>query len=348
MAYLMSEFFGKEIFYLVSKPSPIIYENKTTRIDAIKLLSLRVFRWGSKNPLTRIIKCCKKKDIITLHLPSFELLLIGLVIKACSRNTKVYILWHAYLEPSRSIKGIASNIYQSIANLASIVFDKIIFTSSALASSHPRGNKLRSIAILPPALPQLYETSLLSVGLIKKIRPTILNILFIGRIDTYKRIDIVIDQLARISVERFHFHIAGSGPLLDAYKSLAEKNLPESSFTFYGRISEESKIDLLSKCDCLVLPSVISNEAFGIVQLEAMAAGRPSLTFNIRKSGVADVCRLPSLMWDNQPDSLGHLMQTFVEEPGLLMRLSYEAREHFIENYAYSQWACKLNSIYEA
>ena len=51
------------------------------------------------------------------------------------------------------------------------------------------------------------------------------------------------------------------------------------SVHFYGRLAERQKLDHLKDADVLLLPSESSNEAFGIVQLEAMASGLPALSF---------------------------------------------------------------------
>ena len=53
-------------------------------------------------------------------------------------------------------------------------------------------------------------------------------------------------------------------------------------------LRDEEKIHLLQSCYALLFPSNKKTEAFGIVQLEALASGRPVVNFNL-PTGVPSV-----------------------------------------------------------
>ena len=126
-----------------------------------------------------------------------------------------------------------------------------------------------------------------------------LNIVFIGRLDSYKRLDWLFNSLALLS-EPWKLIVVGDGPKRTYFEGLAQESFPFRSRVFFlGCLSEADKYDQIAKADLLVLPSDRSNEAFGIVQLEAMAAGRIALAFDYPRSGMGWVGHLPGLHWSH-------------------------------------------------
>ena len=97
----------------------------------------------------------------------------------------------------------------------------------------------------------------------------------------------------------------------------------------------------------LVLPSDSSNEAFGIVQLEAMAAGRPSLAFDQSRSGMGWVGRLSGLHWSQSPEGLPEVLQRLGNQPQLRRHLSHQARERYLRLFARSVWLQQLQQLGE-
>ena len=133
--------------------------------------------------------------------------------------------------------------------------------------------------------------------------------LYIGRHDSYKRLDWLLEALQTLR-SPWQLAVVGDGPKRKQFERLADHLFPQTSpVHFYGRLDEAGKLHHLSASDVLVLPSDSSNEAFGIVQLEAMAAGWPSLAFDQSRSGMGWVGRLSGLHWSQSPEGLPEVLQ---------------------------------------
>jgi len=96
-----------------------------------------------------------------------------------------------------------------------------------------------------------------------------------GRLVGYKRFDLLVKAFNRLNIP---LKIFGDGPLMDRLKNMAKSNIE-----FLGKISEEEKIELYSKCLAYLNPQI---EDFGITAIEAMASGRPVIA--LRKGGALE------------------------------------------------------------
>ena len=98
-------------------------------------------------------------------------------------------------------------------------------------------------------------------------------VLFVGRLETRKGVDILLKALARVIREtQARLVLAGSGNH-SFYRDLAQSLGIPDKVIFLGFVPEETLRLLYSSCDLFVLPSRL--EGFGLVALEAMAAGKP-------------------------------------------------------------------------
>lgn len=73
--------------------------------------------------------------------------------------------------------------------------------------------------------------------------------------------------------KNIHLHIIGDGPQKSKYEEFAKEININNFCTFYGMMKNNKVADFLNKCDALVISSKI--ETFGVVGIEAMAAGLP-------------------------------------------------------------------------
>ena len=99
-------------------------------------------------------------------------------------------------------------------------------------------------------------------------------ILFVGRLVWYKGLDLLLKAFAQMKNKNCTLTIVGGGPLEQELHEQARKfGLNKVRFT--GMVSEVENLQCIEKCDFLVLPSTSKAEAFALVQIEAMAFGKP-------------------------------------------------------------------------
>ncbi|MCA1560692.1 MAG: glycosyltransferase [Acidobacteria bacterium] len=113
------------------------------------------------------------------------------------------------------------------------------------------------------------------------------RILYAGRMVPYKGVDVLLRALAGSTGEAV---LVGDGPSRPGWMQLARDLGLEGRVTFAGEVQEGELTALYHACDVFVLPSVTRAEAFGYVQLEAMACGKPVVSTRL-PSGVPWVNR---------------------------------------------------------
>lgn len=112
------------------------------------------------------------------------------------------------------------------------------------------------------------------------------SILFLNRVKKYKGIHTLIDavkELKKQGFSNFDAWIAGSGEDLERMKKYASANKLEN-ITFFGRVDEEKKKELMQKAWIFMNPSF--KEGWGIVNVEANYFGTPVIGSNV--SGIKD------------------------------------------------------------
>ena len=108
-------------------------------------------------------------------------------------------------------------------------------------------------------------------------------ILAVGRLVPYKGFDILIRSMKHVDAKLL---LIGSGPEYNALAKLAASEGVEERIAMLGRVEDVGPY--FAAASFFVLPSVTRAEAFGLVQLEAMAAGLPVINTDI-DSGSAEI-----------------------------------------------------------
>jgi glycosyltransferase involved in cell wall biosynthesis len=107
-----------------------------------------------------------------------------------------------------------------------------------------------------------------------------IKIIFIGRIQSQKGVDILIDAVKGFNANEIMLDIYGKSEDTDYYRECIESAKVNSSINFKGTIERTEVLNVLTGYDILCLPSTFSEMSPLVIQ-EAFAAGIPVLASNV-------------------------------------------------------------------
>ena len=171
-------------------------------------------------------------------------------------------------------------------------------------------------------------------------------VLFVGRLVPYKGVDVLLQAMRGLDASAV---IVGDGPLRAALEQQADALGVSDRVSFRGTLSEDALAELYATCDVLALPSTTAAEAFGLVQVEAMARGKPVVSTRVA-SGVP---------WVNQdgvtgftvppgdPDALRSALGRLQQDPDLRDRMGDAGRRRFREWFTHAAMVDRTAGLYE-
>lgn len=137
------------------------------------------------------------------------------------------------------------------------------------------------------------------------------TILFLGRIHPVKGLEFFLRVWAKVALDFRNWQVVIAGPEENAHQaeliSLANRLGISDSVCFPGAVTGQRKAELIDQCQFLILPSHM--ESFGIVVLEALAAGKPAMVS--KHCPWADLEKFHCGWWLERDESLWE--QTLVE-----------------------------------
>jgi rhamnosyl/mannosyltransferase len=134
-------------------------------------------------------------------------------------------------------------------------------------------------------------------------------ILFAGRMVPYKGVGVLLRALVGLDASAV---LVGDGPSRPGWTALAAELQVTDRVRFAGEVSHDELVALYHACDIFVLPSVTRAEAFGYVQLEAMACRKPVVSTRL-PSGVPWVNRHGETGLTVPPGDVDALRRTLAE-----------------------------------
>jgi glycosyltransferase involved in cell wall biosynthesis len=171
------------------------------------------------------------------------------------------------------------------------------------------------------------------------------TILYLGRLQRYKRVDLIVKAFAEVARKNgaARLVLAGTGTATSELRDLVARLNLSDRVDMPGFVSEEEKIRLLRRAWVHVLTS--PKEGWGIANLEAAACGTPTVASD--SPGLRDSVRHGEtgfLVTHGDVAALAGRIQTILCEPGLRESLGRAARR-FAEQFTWERAADRMEGF---
>lgn len=226
-----------------------------------------------------VARACATAEILHLHVP-FP---VGdLAALFCRRKARLVIWWHSELVRQR----LFARLFRPVTRMVLRRADRIIVATPRHIECSPMLRTMRDKCVVIPYginLDAFVPTPDVARRA-EELRHTYGTplILFVGRLSYYKGVDVLLRAMTRVDARLL---VVGDGVMGTHLRALAETLRITKKVVFCRTVPSESLAPYYHACDVFVLPSVAASEAFGIVQIEAMACGKPVVNTNL-PSGV--------------------------------------------------------------
>jgi glycosyltransferase involved in cell wall biosynthesis len=208
-----------------------------------------------------------RTNLVHIHLPNPAALIAYLM---SGRRGPLILTWHSDIVRQKLLARALAPLHRWFLHNAA----QCIVTSQHYIESSPFLSASRErCRVIPYGIPlERFMTGDASVAaeLRRRYGPRI--VLAVGRMIYYKGFDYLVRAMAQVDGRLI---LVGCGPLREKLERGAVAAGIRERIVFAGEIQNHNLAPYYHAADVFVLPSIARSEAFGIVQLEAMACGKP-------------------------------------------------------------------------
>ncbi len=227
----------------------------------------------------RLRKIASSYDIIHIHHPDP---MAALALFLSGYKGKVVLHWHSDILKQKVLIHFYKPLQRWLINRA----DLILGTTPVYVEQSPALQKVKSkIDYLPIGV----RERIADEELVAKIHAEYPNkkiVYSMGRLVEYKGFEYLVNA-AKYLPDDYVILIGGKGPERGALQELVAQEGLEEKVKILGFIPTELEAAYYCASDVFCLSSIMKTEAYAIVQVEAMSAGRPVVATKIKGSGVS-------------------------------------------------------------
>lgn len=235
-------------------------------------------------------------DIVHLHLPQFDG--AGLALNAKLKHKPSVLTYHCDISlPEGGLNKVVQPVITAANHGAARLVDRIVaYTHDYAAHSALLRQYPQKLTVIPPPVEiidatdsdlQAFRTKwrLGPTDLDSALRCTPVIIGMCARLATEKGVEVLVDALDHIRKSQPSARVLFAGPYQnvlgeDAYARALQPRfdaLGPDHWTFLGSLQGAELSAFFRACTVTVLPSLNSTESFGLVQVESMLNGTPSI-----------------------------------------------------------------------
>ena len=338
----------------------VFVSNDSNKYEENSISGVKVFRYPEffrilNAPISFFKKVGRKDfDIVHAHLPNPMASIYALF----NSGDNLVVTYHSDIIKNGIVGKILSSLYthfflNPLLNKAK----KILATSPNYAS----GSKiLQRYSGKVEIVPYGIDLDIFSLGgkkdIINKLRSNYKNkkvLLFIGRLVPYKGLEYLISAMPEV-VKEFRdvkLIIVGDGPLMPKLESLVFRLKLTDYVEFVSGLHNTKTPHYYHLSDIFVLPSVYKAEAFGIVQLEAMACGKPVISTDVDGSGISFVNqnnKTGIVVTPRDPKSLAGAIKELLKDNKLRGTFGKNGKERVEKHFSKQVMVEKILDVYES
>jgi len=325
-----------------------------------------------------------KPDVLHIHVPNTSA--FWALLSPAARRLPWVVHWHADipLDSRRRALRVAYRIYrpweQALLRRARTIIatsqayadssdalrlwrDKVRVIPLGLAPSPPmssgeragvRGDRCAGAQSQSETLPPHPALSPIASDGREEKKSVALRILAVGRLSYFKGFDVLLRALAQ--VPEASLVLVGDGECADALRALARELGVEARVRFAGRIDMDDAgqtelAALYAQADVFCLPSTERAESFGMVLLEAMRAGLPTIASAIAGSGVGHVVRdgeTGLLVAPGDVDALAAAIRRMAGDAQMRKRFGDAGHERFLCEFTLERIVPQVTAAYSS
>lgn len=177
---------------------------------------------------------------------------------------------------------------------------------------------------------------------------TNIKVVGVGNLTKQKRFDLLLQAMTKSRFQdRMELTIIGEGPERASLERLAHDFGIDPQVTFRGLLANWEVRNELIRHDIFVLPSV--NEGFGVVYLEALAAGIP--TIGVKGQGCEDIAAKGEGILLAEPDNIADLtakIDFLIDQPDVRLRMGQEGKRVVREWYSWPDIVREYDGLYDS
>ncbi len=282
---------GHHVTVLTSQYDPSL--PKLEWLDGVRIVRAPVLARVSKGVIMPTFgwlatRLALEHDAMSLHLPQFDA--PGLALRGRILKQPVVLTYHSDLKlPPGLLNQVANRVVNVANQLAAALATRIVAYTQDFADSSPYLRRWhKKVTIIPPPIEvaNVPEEEIHAFRRRWNLQGPVIGMA--ARLAAEKGVEILLEALprilavyptARVLFAGQHEHVLGEeeyarrlAPLLDQFRD---------HWTFLGILSPKEMAAFFPNLDVLVVPSLNSTETFGLVQVEAMLCGTPTVASNL-------------------------------------------------------------------